>query len=484
VAVLAEQPEATVRVGWRAGIFDAGPLAIAAVVANGGSVLVTLVLARLLVAREYGALNQLIGVFFVVSTPGSAVLVGVVRRVTRWAGDLEAVARWGTEVHRRATWLLGLFVVAVVASGPWVAGLLGRQTSLGFDAVAIAGSVWVLLCIDRGLLQARREYRMLAGNLLLEGGARTAFMVSFGAAGLGVSGVALGVLVAEVCTAVQARVLADRAWRGVDGTRERWAGAWRPARWLAAAWRPARWRAAAWRPARWRAVQWRPTRTFERDGVARRDLASAVVALAAVAVLQYVDVIVMGRAAPAAAGGYAAVSVSSKALVFIAIVVAGYLLPEAAISWREGSHALRQLAISLAIIAVPAAVLVAVAAAVPRAFLSVAFSHRYVSAAVAFLPLALSMVCLAATVIVTMYLLGVGDRLFVAVLVAGAALATVAVVLAGGAPRTTALADLAVQGVLLCAGVAELARVHRRRDRAPCGPLVPDGKIPSWRSRN
>lgn len=474
MAVLAEQPEATARVGWRAGIFDAGPLAIAAVVANGASVLVTLVLARLLVAREYGALNQLIGVFFVVSTPGSAVLVGVVRRVTRWAGDLEAVARWGTEVHRRATWLLGLFAVAVIASGPWVAGLLGRQTSLGFDAVAIAGSVWVLLCIDRGLLQARREYRMLAGNLLLEGGARTAFMVSFGAAGLGVSGVALGVLVAEVCTAVQARVVADRAWRAGDVTRERRTGAWRPARW----------RAVQWHAVQWRAVQWRPTRTFERDGVARRDLVAAVIALAAIAVLQYVDVIVMGRAAPAAAGGYAAVSVSSKALVFVAIVVAGYLLPEAAISWRRGSHALRQLAISLAIIAVPAAVLVAVAAAVPRTFLSVAFSHRYVSAAPAFLPLALSMVCLAATVMVTMYLLGVGDRLFVAVLVGAAALATVAVVLADGVPRTTALADLGVQGVLLCAGVAELARVHRRRDRPPCGPLVPDGKIPSWRSRN
>jgi O-antigen/teichoic acid export membrane protein len=452
VAVLAEQRGATTRVGWRAGIFDAGPLAIAAVVANGGSVLVTLVLARLLVVREYGALNQLIGIFFVVSTPGSAVLVGVVRRVTRWAGDLEAVARWGSEVHRRATWLLGLFVVAVIASGAWVAGLLGRQTSLGFDAATIAGSVWVLLCIDRGLLQARREYRMLAGNLLLEGGARTALMISFGAAGLGVSGVALGVLVAEVCTAVHARVVADRAWRAGHGTRERRSGSWRPSRW----------RGAGSRGAGSRVIQWRPTRTFERDGVARRDLAAAVAALAAIAVLQYVDVIVIGRAAPDSAGGYAAVSVSSKALVFIAVVVAGYLLPEAAISWREGNHALRQLVISLVIIAVPAAVLVAVAAAAPRTFLSVAFSHRYVSAAGAFLPLALSMVCLAATVMVTMYLLGVGDRLFVAVLGAGAALATVAVILADGAPRTTALADLGVQGVLLCAGVAELARVHRR----------------------
>ncbi|HTX63585.1 MAG TPA: hypothetical protein VMD28_08075, partial [Acidimicrobiales bacterium] len=103
MAVLAERPEARARSGWRAGLSDAGPLAVAGVVANAGSLAVTLVLARVLAARDYGALNQLIGVFFVVSTPGSAVLVGVVRRVTRWPLALDTVGRWGAGVHRRGT---------------------------------------------------------------------------------------------------------------------------------------------------------------------------------------------------------------------------------------------------------------------------------------------------------------------------------------------------------------------------------------------
>ncbi len=431
MAVAAERPGGSARLAWRAGLLDAGPLAVAGVVANGGSMLVTLVLARLLRAPDYGALNQLIGVFFVVSTPGSAVLVGVVRRVTRWSGDLGGVARWGAGVHRLATRALLLFAAGVLVAGPSVARLLGREDAVGFDAFAIAGAVWVLLCVDRGLLQAHREYRTLSSNLLLEGAARTAFMIGFGAAGLGVGGVAAGVLVAEVCTALHARLVAGRVWRA-EGGAESGRSAGGPS-------------------------------ADGRDAVVRRDVLAAVVALAAIALLQYADVIVMGREAPRAAGAYAAVSVSSKALVFVSIVVAGYLLPEAAISWREGSHALRQLAVSLAILALPAAALVGVAGAIPRLFLSAAFSSRYVSAAGAFLPLALAMVCLSATVMVTMYLLGVGDRRFVAVLLAGAAGVTVAVVLAHGVPRTTALADLGVQAALLCAAVGELARVHRRR---------------------
>jgi len=447
--VLADQRAAPARMRWRVCLLDAGPLALAGAVANGGSVVVTVALARLLVARDYGALNQLIGVFFVVSTPGSAVLVGVVRRVTRWMGDLDAVARWGAALHRRAMLALVAFGGTVVAVGPQLARLLGRSDTLGVDAIAIAGAVWVLLCIDRGLLQAHRSYRTLSANLLLEGGARTALMVAAGAAGLGVSGVAAGVLVAELCTALHARVVADRVWRPEGDSAPSFVRSARPGRCGA--------------PGARRTAAWRARHDFGHDRLVRRDLLAAVLALTAIAVLQYVDVIAMARAAPRAAGAYAAVSVSSKALVFVAVVVAGYLLPEAAISWRAGGHALGQLSVSLAILAVPAAVLVTVAAAVPRQFLASAFTTRYVSASGAFLPLALAMVCLSATVMVTMYLLGVGDRWFSAALAGAAVLATLAVVAAGGSPRSTALADVGVQAALLCAGAAELARVHRRR---------------------
>ena len=96
------------------------------------------------------------------------------------------------------------------------------------------------------------------------------------------------------------------------------------------------------------------------------DLVVASVSLSMVAVLQNVDVLVVGRDNPAHSGAYAAVSVTSKAIVFGAIVLGGYLLPEAAIRWRQGGHALRQLAVVLVLLAVPSVVLLAVAVVAPQ----------------------------------------------------------------------------------------------------------------------
>ena len=54
-----------------------------------------------------------------------------------------------------------------------------------------------------------------------------------------------------------------------------------------------------------------------------------------------------------APGPYAAISVASKSLVFGAILLGSYVLPEAAIRWHQGQHALRQLAVTLVFLLVP-----------------------------------------------------------------------------------------------------------------------------------
>jgi O-antigen/teichoic acid export membrane protein len=195
------------------------------------------------------------------------------------------------------------------------------------------------------------------------------------------------------------------------------------------------------------------------------DLVTAFVALAMTALLQNVDVIVLGREAPTMSGSYAAVSVASKALVFGAVVLGGYLLPEAAIRWREGGHALRQLAVTFLLLGIPALLLLVIALAAPHLLLSVVFSSRYLGAESAFLPLVLAMVCLSVTVILTMYLLAIGRRWITGLLVVGAVAATAAVTAAHGVPRTTARADLAVQATLAFATVVGFVLVHRRRHR-------------------
>ena len=154
-----------------------------------------------------------------------------------------------------------------------------------------------------------------------------------------------------------------------------------------------------------------------------------------VAVLQNVDVLIVGRDSPHHSGAYAAVSVTSKAIVFGAIVLGGYLLPEAAIRWRQGGHALRQLGVVLVLLAVPAVVLLAVALGAPHLLLEVVFHHAYTAAASALAPLVGAMILLSITVILTMYLLAIGRRWVAGVLAAGALALGLAVV---AGPRATA----------------------------------------------
>lgn len=423
------------RASLRQGVMQAGPLALAGLLANGGSLIVTIVLARILVSRDYGALNQLLGVFFVVATPGSALLVAVVRHVASWTEGRGALAGWATALHRRSAWALGGCAVVLASAGPALAALLGRNDPAGLDAIALAGAVWVTLCIDRGILQARREYRALSWNLLCEGALRTTCMVVAGVAGLGVTGVAAGVLLAEIGTAAQARMVAMRPWRG-----------------------------SVARP--WRRAQ---------SVLSGRDVVAAVLSLAAIALLQNVDVLVIGREGPRQAGAYAAVSVSSKVLVFLALVVGGYLLPEAAHAWRAGRSAFRQLWLAIVLVEAPGVVLACVAAVAPRRFLAMFFSARYVTAADAFLPLACAMAFLSLVVLLTMYLLAIGDRRVAGLLVAAGAAATVAVAFAHGSPRGTAWADLTVQGALCAIALGELVLVHRggRACASAVGLVVP-----------
>jgi O-antigen/teichoic acid export membrane protein len=425
----------------RTGLLQAGPLAVAGLVSNGANVVATVLLARLLTNRGYGSLNQLTGLFLIVSMPGSAVIVAVVRRITAWraSGDTHVVQRWAQRWHRRGTVGVLALAVAVLVAGPSIAGLLNQGDPVGAEAVLIAGAVWVVLCLDRGLLQADRRYGALSANLLIEGGVRTAAMLTLVSAGAGVSGAALGMLLAELATAAHARWMADRAWAPATGRP--------PMRALPRA----------------DPEQLAKTHLLRRDLVV--DLVAALVALSLVAFLQNIDVITLGRDAPRVSGSYAAVSVASKAIVFGALVLGGYLLPEAAIRWRQGGHALRQLAVTLALLGVPAGLLLVLALGAPHLLLSVVFSSRYLGAQRAFPDLVAAMICLSVTVVLTMYLLAVGRRWITVALVAGAVAAAVAVALAHGAPRATARADLEVQAALAMVTMGGFARVHHRRLR-------------------
>ncbi len=434
----------------RAGLLQAGPLAAAGVLANGASVVLTVALARVLSPHSYGVLNQLTGLYLILSMPGSAVVVAVVRRVTVWHedGSGHLVRRWAGRVHRQGSMVVLAWAVLVFASRHDVAVVLNQQSGIGIAAILTAAAFFVLLSLDRGLLQAHRSYQPLAVNLIVEMGVRVVAVLVLVLAGFGPSGAAVGVLIGEVLAAAHARWAAVRAWSG---------GVVRPL------WATAGWVAAV-----------RPDRVLGGGGSERRtvvlDLVVASVSLSMVAVLQNIDVLVVGRDNPSHSGAYAAVSVTSKAIVFGAIVLGGYLLPEAAIRWRQGGHALRQLAVVLMLLGVPSLLLLGVALAAPQALLEIVFHHAYTSASDALAPLVVAMIMLSVSVVLTMYLLAVGRRWVVGVLVAGAAALTVAVLAVHGSPRATAFVDLGVQAVVLAVIVTGFAVVHRvRLSREPAG---------------
>jgi O-antigen/teichoic acid export membrane protein len=434
----------------RAGILQAGPLAIAGVVANGASVVLTVALARLLSPHSYGVLNQLTGLYLILSMPGSAVVVAVVRRVTVWHedGSGHLVRRWAGRVHRQGTLLVLLWAGLVFVSRHGIAVLLNQQSGVGIAAILTAAAFFVLLSLDRGLLQAHRSYRPLAANLVVEVCVRVGAVVVLVLAGFGASGAAVGILIGEAAAAAHARYAAVHAWSGGQVGH-----LWVPAGWVAAV---------------------RPDPVLGGGSTVRRqvalDLAIASVSLSMVAVLQNIDVLVVGRDNPTHSGAYAAVSVTSKAIVFGAVVLGGYLLPEAAIRWRQGGHALRQLAVVLLLLSVPSVVLLAIALAAPEVFLQAVFHHAYTSAASALAPLVLAMILLSVTVVLTMYLLAVGRRWVAGALVGGAAVLTLAVASVHGSPRATALVDLAVQAGVLAVIVVGFVAVHMVRfGRQPVG---------------
>src|ERR1019366_9823799 len=100
-----------------AGLSQASPVAIAGMVVNAAGALVVVVVARLVPPQAYGDIAQLLGLFFILSMPGSAVLVGVVRRVTalQTSGQAHLIRQWVARVHRLCLVAIGIELVLVLA---------------------------------------------------------------------------------------------------------------------------------------------------------------------------------------------------------------------------------------------------------------------------------------------------------------------------------------------------------------------------------
>jgi O-antigen/teichoic acid export membrane protein len=169
-----------------------------------------------------------------------------------------------------------------------------------------------------------------------------------------------------------------------------------------------------------------------------------LLAFALIAALQNIDVVYVKReASDAAAGSYVAASVAAKAVIWVAIGLGLYLLPEAVRRTRAGLDARPVLARTLVLIASVALPMTLVYSVAGHELLAAVFGEDLTAASDALPLLALAMSLLAWAYLSVQYLLALGRASFVILLamappvelgllvLVGAELTDVAAVLAG-----------------------------------------------------
>jgi O-antigen/teichoic acid export membrane protein len=380
-------------------------LAVAAMAANLVALASTTVFARLLDPDGYGALAALLNLSVILFVPGLALQAAAAREGALGrlgsGGELAAtLARWRTGLLAAT----GAVAVAAMLGREPLAALLAVEEEWAAAAVPVTGCLWLLLCLQRGLLQAARGYRAAGLSIVVEAVGRLVAGVVLAAAGLGVTGAYLGT---ATSIAVAALVL-DRVLRRRLGPP-----------------------AADARP--------HPLSSLARDA------ALPIAVLTLLAALQNVDVIIARHGLQEdVAGVYAACTVAAKALVWIAVGLGMWVLPEAARHAAGGLDPRTVLVRALVIVGGLAACALAVFAAVPGLVLRTAFGDDYASGAGVLLTLGAAFALLAASYLGAQFLLGVAGRAF-AVALGAVALAEPLLLLGADTHEDFAAVVLAVQ---------------------------------------
>jgi O-antigen/teichoic acid export membrane protein len=395
---------------------------------NAIALVTTVVFARMLGASGYGSLGALLAAFVILMVPGSALQATVAREVSRELAAGSEVA--GAGVHRWMTHLTAAFV-AVVA----VALLLREQiaAAVGVPDVAWAaaatlptGWLWLMLSVQRGALQAVQRYRLVGLTLVAEAALRLVFGAALVIAGLGVTGAFLGTTLALGLLVVAYTV---------------------PLRRLLP-------------PPRNHAARELVPGMGHLLARARVPVAAFVL----IAVLQHVDVIIVKHvASPEKAGSYAAASVAAKAVIWLAMGLGFYLLPEAVRRAGAGEDARPILVRTLGLLALVAVPLVGFYALLARPLLSAVFGPGLTAAAGALALLTGAMALLACGYLAVQYLLAVGRRAFIGLLAAAAAVELVVLPSVSSDLTEVALVLLGLQ-VALAGALLVTAALTRRGD--------------------
>jgi O-antigen/teichoic acid export membrane protein len=400
-------------------------MAMAVVASNTIGLAFTIVFARILGASDYGSLAVLVSAWIILMVPGSALQVAVARDVSRVAASGSGDAGGGV---RRWLERLALATVLVAALAiplrELIATILNVDADWAAAAVPVSGMLWALLSVERGALQGFGSYRVVALSVIGEAASRLLFALTLVGVGLGVTGAFLGT---ALSLATVGLVLAV--------------------------------------PLRQRLP--RADRPGARVSRLRDLLAQArvpVVGLTLLFGLQELHVIVVKhQASGEVAGAYAVAAVAAKSIIWVAVGLALYLVPEAARRSEAGANAqpvlLRALGL-IVVFSVPALLIFGLAA---EPLLAVAFGDDLTDGAGALPWLGLAMALLACTYLSVQFLLALGRSTFIGFLAVAVVIEVLVVAQFGDDLRDVALA---LCGLLFACTAATLAIALRTRARA------------------
>ena len=394
----------------------AAGLAAAVIVSNVLALAFTVVFARIL-GSDYGSLAALVSAFIILMVPGQALQTTVAREVSAElaAGDPAAgagVKRW---VFRLAVAGFAVLVVSILARDLLAAAIAVEELPWAAAATLPTGVLWLILSVERGALQGFQQYKTVGLSLAVQEAARLLF----------------GVLLVLMVSGDEAKVTG--AFLGT------------PLALLATG--------------LWLVIPLRkhlPHARHAHEHPLRELIGRAaipVMALGLVAWLQDGQVIVVNHlATDDNSSDYAAAAVAAKAIMWVAIGLSLYLVPEAARRTLLGESAKGVLARTMGIIAAIATPMVLVYAVAGEPVLRIAFERSGASDALPWLGLAMSM--LALTYLAVQYQLALHKAWFIAVIALAAAAQPGAMIAIGGEElREIALVLLGLNAALAAAMV-------------------------------